>query len=106
MKLIQNNYPQKHHAAVCKVIENHPDINMEPLFQWKLKFLPLIVNWFQEARIHQDVESAEVFQCRELSAVYKFVRGLPLLTVDCYRNQKVLDIQPKSKKRKFDQHME
>ena len=90
-------------AGFCKILNNHPDIDIEPLFEWKLKFLPLIVTWFEKAKPHLGNvnESAGTFQCRQLSAVYKFVRGMPLLTVAGYRGQKMTDAQ--LKKRKFDQ---
>eukprot|EP00984_Skeletonema_dohrnii_P001042 scaffold328_cov95-Skeletonema_dohrnii-CCMP3373.AAC.7 len=91
-------------TATCKILDSHPDIDVEPLFQWKLKCLPLVVSWFENARSYLGNvnESTEVFQCRQLSALYKFVRGMPQLAVDGYRGKNTTDIQPKSKKRKLD----
>jgi hypothetical protein len=92
-------------AAICKILVCHLDIDVEPLFQWKLKCLPLVVRWLENARSHLGNvnESTLVFQCRQLSALYKFVRGMPQLSVDGYRGKKTKDIQPKSKKRKLEQ---
>jgi len=92
-------------AAIFKILKNHPDIDIEPLFQWKLKCLPLVVTWLEMARPCRCIveESTEVFQCRQLSALYKFVRGMPQLAIDGYRGKKMKDVQSKSKKRKFDQ---
>jgi len=92
-------------TAICKILDSHPDIDIEPLFQWKSKCLPLVVRWLENARSYLGNvnESTEVFQCRQLSAVYKFVRGMPQLAVDGCRGKNMKDIQSKSKKRKFDQ---
>ena len=91
-------------AAICKILHSHPDIDVTPLFQFDLKCLPLVVKWLKKAKLH---ESTEVFKNRKLSAVYKFVRGMPLLAVNGHRSQKVKDVQlqleVKSKKRKLDQ---
>eukprot|EP00984_Skeletonema_dohrnii_P015069 scaffold6450_cov147-Skeletonema_dohrnii-CCMP3373.AAC.1 len=53
---------------------------MVPLFQWNLKFLPLVKCWFENAT-SPDVEFDASIRNRELSAVYQFVRGLPMLVV-------------------------
>eukprot|EP00984_Skeletonema_dohrnii_P001039 scaffold328_cov95-Skeletonema_dohrnii-CCMP3373.AAC.4 len=92
-------------AAICKILDSHPDIDVEPLFQWKLKCLPLVVTWLESARSYRGNvnESTGTFQCRQLSALYKFVRGMPQLAIDGYRGKKMKDVQSKSKKRKFDQ---
>jgi hypothetical protein len=78
---------------------------MQPFFHWKLKFLPLIVNWFERAipcRIYFE-ESYEAFQRRELSAVYKFIRGVPLLVVDGYWSQQLKQIRVKKRKLEEDE---
>ena len=91
-------------AAMYKILDNHPDIDFGPLFQWKMKCLPLVVAWLEGAWLCNVNESTEVFQCRQLSTVYKFVRSMPQLTVDGYRREKkTKDIQSDAKKkRKFD----
>ena len=97
-------------AAICKILDSHPDIDVTPLFQWKMKCLPLVVEWLEKAMMpylwnlntYESTESTEYFQCRQLSAVYKFVRGMPQLVVDGYRRQKTKDVQSDAKKRKFD----
>ena len=93
-------------AAICKILQSHPDIDVTPLFEFNLKCLPLVVAWLEKAKSNLDKvnESSDVFQCRQLSAVYNFIRGMPLLAVNGHRSQKMEDVQsqPKSKKRKFD----
>eukprot|EP00984_Skeletonema_dohrnii_P001057 scaffold329_cov92-Skeletonema_dohrnii-CCMP3373.AAC.8 len=99
------NKLQKSAAAMCKILVCHPDIDIKPLFQWKLKCLPLVVTWLESARSYLGNvnESTLVFQCRQLSALYKFVRGTPQLAVDGFRGKKIKCIQMMSKKRKLDQ---
>ena len=93
-------------AAICKILRSHPDIDVETLFRWKMSCLPLIVDWLEKAEpylIHVH-ESTDVFKNRQLSAVYKFVRGMPLLAANGYRKQEGADVQ--SKKRKLDQTLD
>ncbi|KAL7432900.1 hypothetical protein ACHAXM_003293 [Skeletonema potamos] len=75
-------------VARCKILMSHPDLDMEPLFVHKLKFLPLVMNWFRgsillrSANVREWKESVPEMQNRELSAVYKFVRGMPQLAIE------------------------
>ena len=45
-----NELLDRRHAAIHKILKSHPDLDMEPFFQWKLKLLPAVINWFQSAR--------------------------------------------------------
>eukprot|EP00985_Skeletonema_marinoi_P026904 scaffold21290_cov156-Skeletonema_marinoi.AAC.5 len=89
--LLNKEHPQ--YAARCKILMKHPHLDMEPLLQWGLKFLPLAVAWFERAKpcttltIYDEDsdlrrlvldESDEAFESRELTAMYEFVRGMPL----------------------------
>ena len=105
-------------AAICKILRSHPDIDVAPLFEFNLKCLPLVVEWLEKAKsylwnlntdeltrscIDKVNESSEAFQRRQLSAVYKFIRGMPLLAVNGFRSQNMKDNQSDAKKkRKFD----
>jgi hypothetical protein len=90
---LQLNKEHPQHAAKCKILMNHPSLDMIPFFQWKLKFLPLAVDWFERARpctmlsIYDNdpdsnryilEESDEAFQSRALTAVYEFVSWMPM----------------------------
>ena len=94
-------------VAMYKILLHHRDIDMTPLFRWKLMFVPLVVGWFDRARpcweemrsavnaesvlqssemsaLHEffvELGKPQAFQSRQLSAVYKFVRGMPMLVV-------------------------
>eukprot|EP00985_Skeletonema_marinoi_P029611 scaffold28378_cov223-Skeletonema_marinoi.AAC.15 len=35
------------HPAMNKILKSHPDFDVEPFFQLKLKLLPVVVNWFE-----------------------------------------------------------
>eukprot|EP00986_Skeletonema_menzelii_P006059 scaffold2288_cov131-Skeletonema_menzelii.AAC.5 len=96
---LQWNKSDNQAAAICKILDSHPDIDATPLLQWKMKFLPLVVAWLEKVEGYLSTDS---FQCRQISAVYKFVRGMPQLVVDGYRRQNANDIQLNAKKRKFD----
>eukprot|EP00985_Skeletonema_marinoi_P027201 scaffold21960_cov180-Skeletonema_marinoi.AAC.1 len=97
-----NEYP---HPAIHKILKSHPDLDMEPFFQWKLRLLPAVINWFQSARsrmVANDLIGESIqrqnLQSRELSALYKFVRGMPALTVISYWQQQVINIHARRRR--------
>ncbi|KAK1734231.1 leucine-rich repeat protein [Skeletonema marinoi] len=88
---LHEEHPQ--HVARCKILMKHPHLDMTPFFEWKLKFLPMAVAWFERAMPctaltihdqHPDLrrrvldESDESFESRKLTAMYEFVRGMPM----------------------------
>ena len=89
-------------AVICKILHGHPDIDVTLLLQWKMKCLPLVVAWLEKAKSYLSNvnESTESFQNRQLSAVYKFIRGMPQMVVDGYRRKKTKDNESNAKKRK------
>eukprot|EP00985_Skeletonema_marinoi_P021757 scaffold13520_cov158-Skeletonema_marinoi.AAC.4 len=92
------NKDERRDAAICKILESHPDLDMEPFFQWKLKFLPVIINWFgraQEAGLEQSLGG------RKLSSVYSFFRGMPML-VGGHQSQGQEKTRRRSRKRRLD----
>ncbi|KAL7501261.1 hypothetical protein ACHAWT_011193 [Skeletonema menzelii] len=88
---LQLNKQHPQHAAKCKILMHHPHLDMAPLLQWELKFLPLAVGWFERAKPCSTLsigesdgerkrcleESDEEFGSRILTALYQFVRGAP-----------------------------
>ena len=104
MQYLKWNKSHNQTAAICKILRSHPDIDIKPLLQFNLKCLPFVVAWLEKAKSYRAKvkESTEVFHSRQLSAVYKFIRGMPQLAVDGYRKEKTKDIQSDAKKRKFD----
>lgn len=88
--LLVNATPNKRHVAIKKIMKYHPNINMEPLYNWDvdgertLKSLPYVIAWFDKAREavderHDDEDEDEYdYQVDEkkLSAVYQFTRAM------------------------------
>eukprot|EP00985_Skeletonema_marinoi_P029613 scaffold28378_cov223-Skeletonema_marinoi.AAC.17 len=97
------------HPAIHKILKSHTDLDMEPFFQWKLKLLPVVINWFQSARsrmLANDLgESIQRVSLpgRELSALFKFVRGKPAFAVTSYCQQLVMNAQ--AKRRRIDDEL-
>eukprot|EP00984_Skeletonema_dohrnii_P029685 scaffold20524_cov85-Skeletonema_dohrnii-CCMP3373.AAC.5 len=92
---LQLNKEHPQHAARCKILMSHRNLDMAPFLQWKMKFLPLALAWFERAKpcatltIYEDdydpdssrrvlEESDEAFESRALAAMYEFVRGMPM----------------------------
>jgi len=87
-----NREANKSHVAIKKILKYHPSIVMEPFFEWNmeregerdLKALPYVVAWFERAgdAVASD-EGGESYYIgdRKLSAMYQFVRAMPLLFV-------------------------
>ena len=74
-------------AAICKILRAHDHFDVKPFFQWKLKFLPLMIAWFERAHGN---ESEQLLENRKLSSMYDFVRGMPMSS------------RRRSRKRRFD----
>jgi len=93
------------HPAIHKIFKSHPDLDMNPFFQWKLKLLPVVVDWFENCRScmmyvndPQEMMQRQSLPSRELSALYKFVRGMPSLVVTSYWQQFVVNAQAKRRR--------
>jgi len=89
-------------AAQCKILMHHPVLDMKPFFQWKLKFLPLMIDWFNRAHrcgdICKDWISEEETRSIELHTLYQFIRDMPMLVVKAHCSQK----KSHSRKRRID----
>mmetsp|Transcript_32311 Transcript_32311/g.48801 ORF Transcript_32311/g.48801 Transcript_32311/m.48801 type:complete len:590 (-) Transcript_32311:115-1884(-) len=72
-------------AAKFKIMYLFLDLDMVPLFQWNLKFLPLVKSWFDTITAPNDDFVASI-RNRKLSATYKFVKGMPALIVSVFRH--------------------
>ncbi|KAL7425823.1 hypothetical protein ACHAXM_000181 [Skeletonema potamos] len=72
-------------AARIKILYFFSDLDMEPLFQWNLKLIPLVKSWFQTMS-SPDVDFEAVIRNRELTAIYKFVSRFPFLVVDDFKS--------------------
>jgi hypothetical protein len=88
-----NREANKGHVAIKKILKYHPNIDMEPLFEWNmegegernLKALPYVIAWFERAREAVEAvandEGGERNNIgeRKLSAIYQFAKNMPLM---------------------------
>ena len=87
-----------------KILMSNPDLDMRPLFEYKLKLLPWVKKWFGRSiqlcgdEVGEWKESVPELQSRELSAVYKFVRDMPLLISDGYWTNVLTESKTKKQK--------
>eukprot|EP00986_Skeletonema_menzelii_P001143 scaffold306_cov142-Skeletonema_menzelii.AAC.9 len=100
LRYLKLNRQNQYDVPIYKILVSHWDLDMKPLFQRKLKVLPFVLTWFERAqscRVYLE-ESITSFERRELSALYQFIHGLPLLVTNGFYKQMRTE-----KKRKFDQ---
>jgi len=96
--LKMNEEKNKSHVAIKKILKCHPNIDMEPLFEWDadgeqtLKALPHVVDWFERAG--GAVAGAHDVEEKKLTAIFKFAKAMPILFVSAS------NIKEESKKRK------
>ena len=93
--LLTNEYENKGLVAIKKILLYHPNIDMEPLYNWDvdgertLKSLPYVIAWFERAVeavsyirssefIHIEYLESIVIKWRKLSAIYQFALAMPL----------------------------
>ena len=84
--LSMNSDSNKSHVAIRKILKYHPNIDMEPLFDWDaegeqtLKALPYIIDWFEGAREAIAIDDEEYnIEGRKLSAIFQLAKAMPLL---------------------------
>jgi len=68
---------------ISKILFCHRDLDLEPFFRYKLKFLPVVFGWLQRAEPFLDYQDPGI-ECRKLAAMYKFMRVMPQLVADGY----------------------
>ena len=99
-----NKGTNKSHVAIKKILKYHPNMEMEPLFEWDadgeqtLKALPYVIDWFKRAKEavadedmladnegeddEDDTSVSDDYDCvykRKLSAIFQFAKAMPLL---------------------------
>ncbi len=93
----------EHDVATWKILKHHHELDIESLLQWKLKLLPLLVTWFESKgslvlpenlaladhiTMNMNSDGEDLFGIMKLSAVYKYVRGVPLSIIDGYNSRR------------------
>lgn len=92
--LFLNRGTNKNHVAIKKILQCHPNIGMEPLFEWgsrderNLMSLPYVIDWFDRAEeavetITFEREKTEGYNTeeRKLSAIYQFALAMPMMFI-------------------------
>eukprot|EP00984_Skeletonema_dohrnii_P027222 scaffold16716_cov146-Skeletonema_dohrnii-CCMP3373.AAC.13 len=101
-KYLKLNKEHPQYTAKCKILMSHRHLDMTPFLRWdhgqewdwRLKFLPVALAWFERAKPCTTLtiqvransaatmpvieESREAFESRVLTAMYEFVRGMPM----------------------------
>ena len=88
--LKMNKEKSKSQVAIRKILKYHPNIDMEPLFEWDsdgeqtLKALPYAIDWFgraEEAVAGVKEREDYMMEQKKLSAIFQFAKAMPLLIV-------------------------
>ena len=101
----------KKYVAIKKILQHHPNIDMEPLFEWgskderNLLSLPYVIAWFDRARVaiehvnesgynsdldyYYNVRDVYDYQVEEekLTAIYEFALAMPLLFIPKFEEE-------------------
>ncbi len=96
------SYSDEYNVAIWKILTYHREIDIEPLLQWKLKLLPLLVTWFESKR-SLIMPRTLARQVKDLgnglpTAVYKFIRGMPLLIIDGFEGSMISGSAPRKRR--------
>jgi hypothetical protein len=86
-----------------KILRSHLDLDMRPFFEWKMKFLPVAVSWLRRARSPRETKKKSAG--RKLSALYKFVRGMPDLAVIGYWEGRMIHIEGEKRRLEYEEEI-
>ena len=78
----------KKEVAMKKIMTYHQHFDMEPFFEWDLKVLPLVIDWFERVRSIKNAGKGQSKRNRriarnksinklKLGVIYQFVRAMP-----------------------------
>jgi len=87
--LALNRGDNKRQVAMSKILQHHSHFDVQPFFEWEFKVLPNMVNWFTKAAASTTDEYDEKVKKMKLSAVYDFIRGLPMLYVEARTREEI-----------------
>ena len=79
--LVLNKREDKRQVAITKILHVHSHFDMKPFFEWELKVLPLMIQWFTKASTCTS-ECDEKINRMRLSATYDFIREFPMLYIE------------------------
>ena len=88
MKLNRKNKKNKSRAATIKILDNHSHFDMHPFFQWDVKALPMIINWFSKAAVCT-IGYGKKIRVNKLSSIYDFVKEFPSEFIEPLTRRKI-----------------
>jgi len=71
-----NTHADKKQVATMKIFHHHPDVDMEPFFEWDMAMLTVVANWFDKALTCNGIDDLQV-DARKVSAIYQFIHDMP-----------------------------
>jgi len=86
--LALNRNDDKQQVAITKILQNHSHFDMKPFFEWEFSVLPIMISWFTKAAA-STTEHDEKIKKMRLSAVYDFIRGLPMLYIEARTREEI-----------------
>ena len=81
-------------VAMKKILQHYSHFDMQPLFEWEFKALPLIIGWFEKAAAHT-TDFDEKISKMKLACIYDFVREFPMLSIAPVTGQGAEDFSAK-----------
>ena len=91
---LNGRHEDKRRIAMEKILYYHSDFDMQPFFEWEFKALPIAIDWFTKAAA-QTTGFEEKIKRSELSAIYQFIRNMPVLYVESRLRKDLEDIKAK-----------
>ena len=88
---VLNNMEDKRKVAITKILRQHSHFNVQPFFEWELKVLPIMINWFTKAATFAlpVSDTSDKINKLRLSVIYDFIKALPMLYVEPMTRQEI-----------------
>jgi len=78
-----NKKENKRQVAMAKILQHHFHFDMEPFFEWELKVLPIMIEWFTKAATCTYATQCPFHKKKmKLSAVFDFIKEFPMLYIE------------------------
>ena len=75
---LNSSSEDKKQIATKKILKHHQHLDMRPFFELDLKMLPLVIDWFEQARsITENDDEVPGIGKQKLGAIYQFIRAMP-----------------------------
>ena len=88
----------KGQVAMSKILQHHSHFDLEPLFEWEFKALPIMIEWFTNAASRVATtyalftnEYKRKIRKMKLSTVYDFIKEFPMLYIEPMTRQEVTE---------------